>query len=64
MQVLIGKMQTMKEAMNPPSGDGVWALCSPLAVFIDGLYKMMKSENKIPFDPLKWIKRITHSFEE
>ena len=41
----------MKETADPPRGDGVWALCIPLAFFIDGIYKMMKSENKIPFDP-------------
>ena len=64
MQVLISKMQTMKEIVNPPKGHGLWALCIPLAFFIDGLYKMMKSENKIPFDPQKWIKRLTHSLEE
>ena len=28
--VLISKMQTMKKTANPPKGDGVWALCSPL----------------------------------
>ena len=62
--MLISKMKTTKETMNPTRGDGVWEFCVPLSFFIDGLYKMMKSENKIPFDHLEFIKRLTHTLEE
>ena len=41
----------MKETVKPRKGDGVWALCNPLAFFNHGIHKLMKSVNKIPFDP-------------
>ena len=50
--------------MNPPRGDGVWALCSPLACFIIKLYKVIKCWNKMHFYPWKWIERITSLLEE
>ena len=43
VHVFVRKNQTIKDTVNPPRGDGVWALCSPLDLFINELYNMMKT---------------------